>query len=31
MYYAWGHRDVLNQIIQRMNLLTNFPIFKEFV
>lgn len=29
--YAWGHCDVLNQFIQRMNLLTNFPIFEEFV
>lgn len=27
MYYAWGNCDFLNQFIERMNLLTNFPIF----
>lgn len=29
MYYAWGNCDFLNQFIERMNLLTNFPIFKN--
>lgn len=30
MYYAWDNCDVLNQFIEKkMNLLTNFPIFKN--
>lgn len=30
MYYAWDNCDVLNQFLEKkMNLLTNFPIFKN--
>lgn len=30
MYYAWDNCDVLNQFIEKkMNLLTNFPNFKN--